>query len=509
VLGFGQWFEFGRKPIFSPETKMGLFEIVPDSFFTVLASPLRRHYAEVLFAIYDKYRHITLGIPREAVVQEIVDYINKETATGDGAAGSILDEEDDDGTGGTGDRAASENPRAVAARFLRRLEKSGWIHVEVNQRFEEFVNLTDTAIQVLDALAKVRERQSLEYEGYVYTTYRLLEDVSTNPAAREKGHLILQQAYELTDRLVRNLKLLNHNIRIYINRLLEQKHPKDILELTLEGYKREILDQNYLQLKTSDNVSRYRPRILLRVNEWLNNGEWLAAAAAAQARGPRSTDQATAEAELRHRLLFIRRSYLEVDDILEEIDRKNSRYISVAVNHLQLTLTSTANTVGQLSRLITFLGAELAAQEGKKGEKPLPLGLERLFSLYPQSFIDVYSLYTPRAVVNRHTAPRLPEVTDESERAKARREFAQRAARRLSRDKVYAYVDRIIGPATSKLASEFPLSGLEDFIYLIAAALYSSDRSAPYTVHWQGERKDVDGFEFPEMVIRRKENIKI
>lgn len=470
---------------------MNLFDILPERFFSVLASPLRRHYAEVLFRIYDKYRHITLGIPREAVVQETMNYLSQ--VQSEQLQHDLAEEE----------ISIHENPRVTAGAFLRKLEAAGWIHVEMSTRFEEFVNLSDHAIQILDVLAAIRDQRPLEYEGYVYATYRVL-DGARGPRRAENGAMAIRQAHEHTERLVRNLKLLNHNIRRYIQRLVEQSRPRDVLELTLDGYKQEILDRSYLQLKTSDNVSRYRPRILRYVNEWLAHPEWLRQAALVQVGAGREDEAEALVAQMREALAFIRESYQEVDALLDEIDRKNSRYIAVAVNHIHVMLNSAQDSEGQLTRLVRFLGEQLASEESRKDDL-LPPEMESLFSLYPQAFLDVHSLQTPRRMARRHRPETVAVQVDRARRDRARQRFAERAARRLSRQKVYAYVEQVMGERQEARAADFPLRNLREFIFLIAVGLYGGERSAPYAVEWKNGEVEAGAFHFPEMVVRRKE----
>lgn len=71
---------------------MNLFSIIPDRFFSVLASPLKEHYAGILFKIYDQYLLTSLGMERDLVVDVIVDYIEVNWDEG-GHFSGVLDDE--------------------------------------------------------------------------------------------------------------------------------------------------------------------------------------------------------------------------------------------------------------------------------------------------------------------------------------------------------------------------------------------------------------------------------
>lgn len=59
--------------------------------------------------------------------------------------------------------------------------------LEARTNYEEYVNLMDYAIQVLDVLDRIRTRRQTEYRGFVFQTYLAL----TSEDALREGHLAL------------------------------------------------------------------------------------------------------------------------------------------------------------------------------------------------------------------------------------------------------------------------------------------------------------------------------
>ncbi len=106
----------------------------------------------------------------------------------------------------------SNTARDRASFVLRKLENHGWIIVETYSNYQQYINLNDYSIKILDTLDKVRKNYQAEYQGYVYATYTLLYSEEA------------------------------------------KKKPQDILKLHFEDYKKEIIDRSYHRLKTSDNV---------------------------------------------------------------------------------------------------------------------------------------------------------------------------------------------------------------------------------------------------------------
>ncbi len=183
-----------------------------------------------------------------------------------------------------------------------------------------------------------------------------------DPVAEEagkQGHIALEKAYEQTEQLISGLKSLNHNIKRYIEIVLKEKKPQEILKIHFEDYKQEILDRSYHRLKTSDNVSKYRPRIIRRISEWYENDLWVAEIAAADVRRGRFKSIDEAKQDAYRRLDFIRQSYLNMDGLLEEIDRRNAQYANSSFMQIRYILNSSRDTEGQLLEILKYLAGLL------------------------------------------------------------------------------------------------------------------------------------------------------
>ncbi|TEB07679.1 hypothetical protein Psch_01234 [Pelotomaculum schinkii] len=299
----------------------------------------------ILFKIYDQYLLTSLGMERDVVIDVIVDYIEENWEEEGQFAGALDDEiwdESLDNPAGFRDRAAF---------VLRKLESCGWLSTETYNNYKQYVNINDYAITILDTLDKVRKNRQAEYQGFVYATYTLLyaEDVE------RQASLALEKAFEQTEQLLNGLKSLNHNIKRYIERVLAEKQPKDILKIHFEDYKQEILDRSYHRLKTSDNVFRYRPKIIKRINKWYHDPAWVTATAAQEVERGRQASQAEAEKEIYHRLDYIRQTYTGMDEILEEIDRRNVQYANASFLQLKYILNSSKDLEGQLLEILKYL----------------------------------------------------------------------------------------------------------------------------------------------------------
>lgn len=471
-----------------------LFSVIPDRFFSVLASPLKKLYAEVLFRLYDQYLLTNFGIPREVAVDIIVDYL--ETG-GQKEWEQQLEEE-------SWEEGADSNTRNRASFLLRKLAECEWLVLETYHDYSEYITLADYAIQVLETLDRVRKNYRAEYQGYVYATYTLLN----SPEAEKQGHLALEKAREQTAQLMNGLKTLNHNIKRYIDQVLQEKTPQEILRLHFQDYQQSILDKSYHRLKTSDHVSRYRPKIVDKINQWSRNHKWLKELAKLEVQRERYPSEEEALQGIHKSLDFIATSYLNMDSMLEEIDRRNSQYASASYTTLRFALTRSKNLEGQILEILKYLA--LLRTKGEQGKDDLlPGKMSPLFNLFQQEFLDSASLYTPRNLGLQHRPQELnvlsePDPKRQQERLARTREVL---AQKLTREKINRYIIEKIGERPAITASQLGINEVDDLLKLIYAAAYSPSAAVDYTMEFDNAPPVTGGeesFRFRDVTIKRK-----
>lgn len=409
----------------------------------------------------------------------------------------LLEVESEAGQGG-----AEGDSRARATAVLRRLQEAGWIDVETRTNYEQFITLADYAIQVLDTLDRIRTQRPAEYAGFVYATYAALtvEDVE------RQGALALDTAYDRTEQLVKELKLLHHNIKRYTERLVQQTRPQDILAMHFLEYKDQVLDRSYHQLKTADNVSKYRPRILQQIERWLLEPGWVQEVARDLVRKGRFRSQDEAEEDVRRRLNFIRAAYQGMDDLLDEIDRRNAQYARASLEQVRYLLSSSKDVEGQLVDLLAHV-ADRLARGAWRADETLPETWQGLASLYPVETLEPASLYTPRRARRMHRPePLVAPAVEAAERAAARDQARRRLVAKLTYSRVNEYVLSRLGSRPAIRAAELGVEDVDEFVKLIYVAAYAGNRRVGYTVDFDGEVTETAGgrFRFRNVTIRRR-----
>lgn len=116
--------------------------------------------------------------------------------------------------------------------------------------------------------------QQIEYQGYIYTIYSLVRSNTDHPG------IVLMQILENTDLLITGLKNLNSNIKRYIDDLTWHKTVAEIMDALFNDYITNIVDKAYRRLLTSDNVSKFRPEIIDRLENRSRSRSYLQKAAA-------------------------------------------------------------------------------------------------------------------------------------------------------------------------------------------------------------------------------------
>lgn len=209
--------------------------------------------------------------------------------------------------------------------------------------------------------------------------------------------------------------------------------------------------------------------------------------------------------ELAYRYLHeIIEAFRNMDDILNEINQKNTQYQRAAVNRARFLLSGNEDVRGQLKEILLGIG-EVMQEEHMDLGGIYEIGfLEELVRLYTCSFLDENSLYSPiegkKEFIPQKVASREPDPRLRQEKLQ---KMMQKMQRILSPEKIDRYIKAQMGERTEMEASALPLTEVEDFIKIIYVRLYGQRKNMGYTVEPTVE-KEVGGFRFKDFKIRRK-----
>jgi hypothetical protein len=480
----------------------GVFATLPQTFFSPLSSQNREHYAALLATYYRAFQESPHGVERSTLMNRYTEYISLHY--GQFAAEEQESEENETESrdidevalfsdGELATLAFSMEPaRYMASRFLRKLMGAGWMSEETLPDFTRLVNMAPYAKPFFEALARVEEGLKTEYESHVVAVYSLL----AADAVTDNGHYAVLNAHAATVALIDSLKVLSQSIRNHYERLTELSGTgeiRDLLHLHYDLYASDVLDGAYKRLKTSDNLSRYRPKILKRVGELRADAEWIAASAERYARISRMTSLESRE-KLVAMLDEIRDTLKAVDPLLDEIDRRNTLYAKTSLERVRTLLEPDSTLTGKIAAIAR---AVIESQDLHRGLA------HHVYALRVAGPDSRYRRWL-RETVDRDD--REPQAVNEAEIARAEAELRLRLARQLSPRKIEAWLDAA-GGADRPLSARGLVKDADSFVRLIYSVVYAdSDRPGfgYFVEEGPGGAQRAAGYEIPDIVFRSK-----
>lgn len=375
---------------------MDLFDIIPENFFSLLTGKNKRLYLACLIEAFKAYEMGSiLGIEKRVIVDELSDYLDN--------ANFSFSREDQDGEDEDEDEASSNN-RSLAYFVLRRFEQCGWVYSEVTNDYEEILNFTDNGITFVEALINCMpwNIESFDYNeadfdddpllgfgdnnynGFIHTIYSLLLNSS------EDYGLTIQEVFRNTKMLLRALRKLDSRMKDYITSVVDNSDIHDLIE-KLMNYKAELIDHGYKQLKTGDNINKYRLSIVTNLEDIERNESKMYKVVESYLGKFKSSDEAYKKAY--QDIDEVIDVFNQLDDIIDEIDKKNTKYVDSTIGKIKFLLSEDDNTVGKLNDILKYIKIENANDHVDKAISKV----NELFKLREQKYYNSEkSLYTPR-----------------------------------------------------------------------------------------------------------------
>lgn len=457
-----------------------LFDIVGDSFFSLLSSKNKHIYFRALMVLRTCYQS-ELRLKRADLVAYFVEYMlndlmdfseeNDEPAD----AGSHLDSRSMNNT--DGDEATTLSGRAHA--LVRRFQETGWLDVVPDeQSMDEMLLVPDHASAILDVLHSIVHPVDRPYNSYVYSTYSVLRTANED---RDYMYPALQSAYDNTQSLLDSLRALLHNIHKFYRSLQQRSDIRELLEDHFDGYQVLVATKTYHPLKTVDSVHRFRPRILSILRQWLADGEVMDLLVQSMATHRSGFPASESRYEIIRMIQFIMESLESMDTFLREIDRRNSSYSRASVERIQYLLNTDRDVKGKLVEIMKLA-------PGLNDDRPNPLLHAMLdLPLYRVSLADAEALYTEPQRHKRGTPVPLDvqdAASDEAFQAEAKA-LIERVNSFYSHERIVQFILSQMSDAGVLDAEDMQIRELEDYLRTMVAVIQSDERNTPYQVMWE------------------------
>lgn len=363
---------------------MDVFNVIPDNFFSLLSSKNKRVYAALIIEAFKVYETGSLlGIEKKIITDELVHYLETNKYSYD--VEDVNDEE-----------ANPKSNRELANYVLRRMEECGWIYVDITNDYVEVLNFSDVGIIITEALMHVYNSNYVdysdnedisnidnkEYQGYIYTIYALLNNMDSVDYA-----VIMQEVNRNTKLLLRSIRRLDARLKNYISGVLDQVEVKDLME-NLVSYRENFVEQGYAKLKMSDNINRYRLRIVSRLEEYETSELILTAIGTNFPKVP----------EEKRMMMAIRNIdeiidvFNSLDGLITEIDEKSKTYVNSTIARIKFLVSEDDNIIGKLNGLLKYV-----RKSNKEGHIDKAISqINGLYKLKNNRAINESSIYIPR-----------------------------------------------------------------------------------------------------------------
>lgn len=459
-----------------------VFNVVDENFFVPLASPNKAVYWECICRLFSVMNNqLSFGIERDVLVEELQYYFEQTQAV------ELTEEE-----------AEGKSARDKASWMLRKLENYGWIDIETDKSYVQRVNFKEYAVKLIRTMVEIAEGRQIEYQGYIYTIYSLVRGNTDNPG------IVLLSIVENTEMLITGLKNLSSSIKHYIDELTKYKTPAEIMNVLFNDYIENIVDKAYHRLLTSDNVSKFRPEIIERLESKSHSSKYIEKAGAELA-SIKEISKEEAEELVFQYIHQVLDAFRNMDEILSEINYKNTQYQRAAINRAKFYLIGGEDVRGQIKAVLSELNERI-------NEEKLDLGgiyrieyMDELIRIYSSAVIDDKSLYKP--VEGKKTFE--PSVIEEAEpdyelRNEKMKKMLEKMANVLTPERVNNYVDEQLGERKEIFASELSLKSTEDFVKLIYVRLYGRRKNMKYVISIEDEVQK-SGYRFTDFRIKRRE----
>ena len=255
---------------------------------------------------------------------------------------------------------------------------------------------------------------------------------------------------------------------------------------------------------TSDNVSKFRPEIIERLESKSRSKAYVDKASEELA-GIREISKEEAEELVYHYIHQVVDAFQNMDEILSEINRKNTQYQRAAINRAKFYLIGGEDVRGQLKEILSGMNEEINRDTMDLNGIYRIEFMDEIIRIYSSAVIDEKSFYTPiegKKIFDPATI--LEEEPDLEFRNEKLRKMLEKLARVLNPEKVNDYVITQLGDRKDMLASELPLDNTDDFVKMIYTRLYGQRKNMKYSITVK-EMIEKDGYRVTDFTILRKE----
>lgn len=463
---------------------MNLYDVIPENLFSILASKNKGLYVKTLFVLLDAFK-LHLKISKDELVSMIIAKLDDDIISADFSDEELLE---------------SEQTFSGKAHFLvRRLKSVGWILIETENDFKEYVTVPGFSYKIIQLLFDIANVSESENFAYVYSTYSSLKNADDT---RDTYEMItaLNDGAERTERLVESLKSVYHSITYYNQQLVNSLNVNNVLHSHYEIYQEEIITRILKPLKIRDSVPKYKIPMQLILKKWLVEEDVIENMVHYESATQKDVNEDECRNNILKKIHYIIDTYENLDkDFISVIDRKNRQYTKATTQKIDYLINSDQTFKGTLISILKYLADE------KYSEKMAEM-LSNTFELYEQSYISNESLYERKRAVKRTRNSELIMTDDTLDfEIKAKALAMQIMNNKFSKQNVAAFVDKIMGDKEEVSTADFEINDDDTYIMTLLSVVQANEKNSKYKITISENRAKSDKYELPLIVYSRRD----
>lgn len=459
---------------------MALFQVIPEDFFSILASPNRHLYVEALDVLWHLYQE-RMKISHKLLLEHLIEALESKNQ------GESFDVEEMH-------QEEKVNIRGRASFLLRKLKEKGWIEEEFSPNYEKYYTVPDYSSRLLHLFHDLEHTESHRGFSYVYGTYSVLKtaDGEKDPTGRIQALYI---AYDNTQELIKLLKQISHNMKRYIKSHTDLEHTNDVIAMYYDDFMNNVSKKYIEPLKLRESIPKYRNSIQSILLSWLEEEDIFRGIVTASMTETQNFE-ATAS-QVKQKVHWIHQQYNILEtEYMEEINQQLTRYTRISTQKIKNLSNHDKNTVTELRLLLRTLSRESDTSFSEK--------IQETFHLHHHKYYDVKSLYQRRNAVVRAIQEPLT-LKEEGTSTEAQEEMEALLYRPYGKRAVLEFMLALFGDKDKIYSKDFPLYEIKGYIMSFLALLYQEDSQCFYTVDRLDGFYEMGTYTIPQMVFLRKE----
>jgi len=425
-----------------------LFSKLPDDIFKPLAGPNRHIYQDVLLALYpvffDENEAEDFFPRKDAVLDEM-----EETLGRLGRLQWVAENSED-----PEEMEPFPSVPRCADYIYARLLKTGWLE-EDQEGYNKSVVMPPIVSALLSSLIDISHNQKKSYGGTVLGILVQIEAAISNP--EEMGQLFIE-AFDNTRKFNSHLTSIIYGLKDIQTQITASRAPREILATFFDDFVTNILIADYKTLQSENNPFRFRTRILQHLRTL--QGSWDTAVGIARHYEERyALPEAAARLRLMDHIQYLLRSFELVNKRLAKIDQFRARLeerVAETVRYLDKTSPGIRT---RIAAVLEGIGNLSETAPDRLERIPSPHGLLQHPILAPGSVrVSARRRQPVSAQILRESA-----VSDQVV-ARSRALIAYMARRRITSEKVVAFIERQLAGKDMVTAEEMTIETVEDYM---------------------------------------------